>query len=119
MDKILAGVGNFVCAVSLVGFVLILSPQGVAQECEPNPSELDNGCAGCTTLIIFMCDTVGGECDGCEWQVTATISCGPTIQTTVGGADVECGGKYERRFGGCGSGPAWGSIVCKCEECPE
>ncbi|MCB9508315.1 MAG: hypothetical protein H6697_11710 [Myxococcales bacterium] len=107
--------------VAVIGVLAAVGTTAKAygQECEPNPTVIDNGCAGCSTNIDFMCETLGGECDGCSWTVNASITCTPPIiQTWVGGASLQCGDKYEYRFGGCGSG-AWGGVVCDCIDCPE
>jgi hypothetical protein len=77
--------------------------QGV---CEATPTVTDHGCPGCQTDIVLVCDSVPGECEGCTYDVWASITCPPTIQVVTGQDELECGGKYERQFGGCGTGPA-------------
>jgi hypothetical protein len=95
-----------VILLSSVGMTLNVAAS--AQACEPIPNVTDNGCTGCTTTITLTCESLGADCLGCHYEVFASIACPPTVHVVTGDANIECGGKFERRFGGCGSGPAWG-----------
>ena len=114
----------------VVALALVMSPlaawsQPVSGQvqCDAEGSQLDLGCTGCSTFIMFSCDTITGEdpCLGCHYSLFASLTCVPTVKTWTGSSDVACSGKYERRFGGCGGpggGSAWGGVVCDCQACP-
>ncbi|MCH7708799.1 MAG: hypothetical protein IH884_09925, partial [Myxococcales bacterium] len=72
---------------------------------------VNNGCPGCTTTITLACSDGAVDCQPCTYSWTASLSCPPVQQNGSGMGQVECGGKFERRFGGCGTGPAWGGVV--------
>lgn len=97
----------------------IQAGSAAGQVCAANAHVVDNGCAGCSTSIQYTCESIDDVCEGCQYQVTATITCFSGGQIWTGSAELECGGKYERRYGGCGAGPAWGGFTCDCGDCPQ
>lgn len=90
--------------------------------CSASKQEVVVGCPGCySTTVFIMCDSVDGNCEGCAYTFYASLNCPgvpPIIEASSG--DLECDGKFEKRFGGCGiSGSAFGGVVCDCGSCPE
>lgn len=99
--------------------VIASSLPAPAQSCKADPTEVDLGCSGCTTTIMLSCESLGEECEGCEWGFSASLTCFPVVQNWNATGELECGDKFEYRFGGCGTGGAvWGGVVCKCLDCP-
>jgi len=105
----------------LLGGLVVGSGEASAQTCEAIGSYLNNGCeTSCQTTLSLTCESLGADCEGCCYEVWAAIMCPPGSGTSwhIPG-NLECGGGYERRFAGCGTGePAWGSVDCECEACP-
>lgn len=107
-----------ILAAIMVLVLVTATPAGAIQECEPNPTQADNGCSGCTTTIVFNC-TPGSDCSPCTYNMTASLVCPPiTTNWAAGNTPLPCGDKFTYRFGSCGAGPAWGWVQCECIDCP-
>lgn len=105
-----------VCLLVVLGFTA--GPASADQLCQADKAIIDIGCTGCSTTISMDCDSLPGDCEGCTWLLSASLTCGVEITTWFGGADIECGDKFSHRFGGCGSGGPWGLASCECGDCP-